>query len=121
MLQSIGVGILVLIGVFAVYKKWSRIPFHVYYFFAAALFFYFHSELAYHIYMRPGQFVPVNAPQWIQNFFYGPFSDFSFIRYLPFVLVGGAIGAVYRKNEHRIFDWKFVARFVIVGLILVVI
>jgi Heparan-alpha-glucosaminide N-acetyltransferase, catalytic len=118
-LQSIGVGILVLIGVFALYKKWSKIPLHVYYFSVASLFFSFPSELAYHIYMHPGQHVPQGAPQWVQNFFYGPFSDFSFIRYLPFVLIGGAIGALYKKNEHRIFDWFFIARFVVMGLILV--
>jgi hypothetical protein len=62
-------------------------------------------------------FYPTDVPLFIQNMFYGPFSEFSVIRYLEFTLIGGMLGSIIRKNESRIFSYKFILTFAGSGIL----
>lgn len=110
-LQSIGVGILGLLGVYAVYRLIPRIPLYLFYAVGTVLLFSCMSIIDTHVFaekklmalnpeMVP-QYWPRGYPSWIQNFFRGPFSDFSFFRFGGFVMLGGFVGALVRKFEYK--------------------
>ncbi|WP_343748047.1 acyltransferase [Fluviicola sp.] len=127
-LQSIGVGIFLLLMTFGVYKLIKKGPLYLYYLVAALIVFVFYAYLKQHIKLHevvqggvtikdPAAFVPQGAPKFIQNMIYGQFSDFSFVRYSGYVLMGGMIGAIIRLYERNVRKWWFGVTFILVGLL----
>lgn len=127
-LQSIGIGIFLLLTVFSVFKLIKKGPLYLYYLIVALIIFVIYGYLKEHIryqdyLVETGKitlseraFIPSWAPQFIQNMIYGKFSDFSFLRYSGYVLMGGMIGALIRKQEHNVRKWWFATTFFAVGL-----
>lgn len=128
-LQSIGIGILLLLTTFGIYKLINRGALHWYYFSVAMLVFICYGYMKHHIEWdkhlidigkltkETRNFWPENAPKFIQNMFYGEFSDFSFVRYSGYVLLGGMTGAIIRKYESKVREWWFAALFIGIGLL----
>lgn len=126
-LQSIGVGIFLLLMTFGIYKLIRKGPLYLYYMVAALIVFIFYAYLKQHIKLHeivqgsttikdPASFIPQGAPKFIQNMIYGQFSDFSFVRYSGYVLMGGMIGAIIRQYERNVRKWWFGVTFILVGL-----
>ncbi len=126
-LQSIAVGIFGLLVIYGIQRWIGKVALHWYYLFAALIFFYFNAWLNHTIMhdqamiaqglQSTKSFYPTDVPLFIQNMFYGPFSEFSVIRYLEFTLIGGMLGSIIRKNESRIFSYKFILTFAGSGIL----
>lgn len=126
-LQSIGFGIFFLLLVFGIYKIVKKGPLYLYYLVAALIIFVIYGYLKEHIKLYgvsegiktikdPSAFIPQGAPKFIQNMIYGEFSDFSFVRYSGYVLMGGMIGAIIRHYEKNVRKWWFGVTFIAIGL-----
>jgi Acyltransferase family len=128
-LQSIGVGIFFLICIFGVYKLINKGPLYLYYLFFALIIFIFYGYMKHHITWddhlvkmgnitdKTRNYFPEDSPKFVQNMFYGQFSDFSFLRYAGYVLMGGMIGSIIRKYEHNVRFWWFGLTFIALGLL----
>ena len=64
------------------------------------------------------KYFPSNSPSFIQNMFYGKYSDFTFLRYSIYVILGGMLGSIIRIYEHKIKEWWFGTLFFVSGLII---
>nr|WP_294860307.1 acyltransferase [uncultured Fluviicola sp.] len=126
-LQSIGVGIFFLLLIFGIYKIIKKGPLYLYYLIGALIIFIVYGYLKEHIKLYgvsegiktpkdPSAFIPQGAPKFIQNMIYGEFSDFSFVRYSGYVLMGGMIGAIIRHYEKNVRKWWFGVTFLAIGL-----
>ncbi|AEA42700.1 acyltransferase family protein [Fluviicola taffensis] len=126
-LQSIGFGIFFLLLVFGIYKLIKKGPLYLYYLIAALVIFVIYGYLKEHIKLYgvsegiktakdPSAFIPSGAPKFVQNMIYGQFSDFSFVRYSGYVLMGGMIGAIIRQFERNVRKWWFGITFILIGL-----
>lgn len=93
-LQSIGIGLLALIGVFGIHRCVPRIPLSLCYLVAATLTLWFYSHL---LGLPKGARFPEGAPELLQNWFRGPHSVFPVAPWLAFAFCGGAIGALVRR------------------------
>jgi surface polysaccharide O-acyltransferase-like enzyme len=98
-LQCIAVGILLLIGVFAVHRLLPKIPLPLFYV-AAGLGLSFGHVFLFNL--PPGTWFPHGAPEVIQNGFKGPLSIFPLTPWLIFTLYGAAIGAWVRLAQDRV-------------------
>lgn len=127
-LQSIGVGIFLLLAIFGIYKLINKGPLYLYYLIGALIIFICYGYLKQHIKLTeiigeggkvikdPRAFIPQGAPKFIQNMIYGEFSDFSFVRYSGYTIMGGMIGAIIRRFEGNVRKLWFAALFFGVGL-----
>jgi hypothetical protein len=126
-LQSIGFGIFFLLLIFGIYKLIKKGPLYLYYLMGALVIFIIYGYLKEHIKLYgvmegiktakdPSAFIPQGAPKFIQNMIYGEFSDFSFVRYSGYVLMGGMIGAIIRQYEKNVRKWWFGVTFLLIGL-----
>lgn len=93
-LQAIGVGLLVLIGIFAIQQQCKRLPLPLCLLAACVAVLWLHVFL---LQLPPGEFFPHAAPAVVQNMFKGPQSLFPLAPWLAFTLGGGAIGALVRR------------------------
>ncbi len=128
-LQSIGFGIFFLICIFGIYKLINIGQLYLYYLFFGLILFIFYGYMKHHIMWdehlinagvitnKTRNFFPEGAPKFIQNMFYGQFSDFSFLRYSGYVIIGGMIGSIIRKYEQNVRNWWFGLTFISVGLL----
>lgn len=127
-LQSIGVGIFFLLIIYGVYKWIGKGALHWYYFIGGMALFacyaymknYIQIEeqlVAEHIKDKP-TYLPSGAPSIIQNMFYGQFSDFSFVRYSGYTILGAMLGSLIRKYELKTREWWFGTSFIAIGLLL---
>lgn len=127
-LQSIAVGIFLLLITFGIYKLIKKGPLFLYYLIGSLIIFVIYGYLKDYIRHQDylvsiGEitknergFLPPNAPKFIQNMIFGQYSDFSFIRYSGYVLMGGMMGALIRQFEHNVRKWWFGVAFIAVGL-----
>ena len=127
-LQSIGVGIFLLLASFGIYKRIKKGPLYLYYLIGAMTMFIIYGFMKHHIMIHevkeglktikdPSAFIPPGAPKFIQNMVYGEFSDFSFVRYSGYTIMGGFIGAIIRKFEGNVRKLWFAALFFGIGLL----
>jgi hypothetical protein len=137
-LQSIGFGIFLLLSIFGIYKLIKKGPLYLYYLIGAITIFIIYGFLKDHINAHealeglkkvnynladylpvksPEDFVPHGAPKFMQNMVYGQFSDFSFVRYAGYTIMGGFIGAIIRKFEGNVRKLWFAALFFGIGLL----
>jgi uncharacterized membrane protein len=112
-LQSIGVGLLALIGLFAIHTQFRRLPLPAVFLVAALLVLVLHGFL-----LHLGDYFPRTAPPIIQNMFKGPHSVFPLAPWLAFTLGGGAIGAMLRESRSHLAAKWFPLVFLAVGLVL---
>lgn len=129
-LQSIGVGIFFLLVIYGIYKLINKGAVYWYYLFGALVVFGFYAQMKAHITWddklielgkmtaEQRRFLPKGAPLFIQNMFYGQFSDFSILRYAGYTLMGGMIGSIIRTFEHKTREWWFGASFIAVGILI---
>jgi hypothetical protein len=61
---------------------------------------------------------PNGAPSFVQNMFYGKYSDFSFLRYSGYTILGGMLGNIIRLKESKTREWWFGTIFIVAGLFL---
>lgn len=123
-LQSIGIGIFLLLVLFGVKKIIKVGAMHWYYLLSALLILIAYAYLKDYIQTDEASVAKGNAPNYwphgfpnfIQNMFYGPFSDFGILRYSSYVLLGGVIGSVVRSYEHHSKKAWFSISFILLGL-----
>lgn len=125
-LQSIAFGISMLILIYGLHKwiNWGKPQW--YYLVAGILMFTAYSFMKNHInidkkLIEDGfrvlpAYWPTGAPSFIQNMFYGQYSDFSFVRVSGYTILGGMIGCLIRAYQHRVKELWFGTSFIIAGL-----
>ena len=129
-LQSIGVGIFFLLVIYGVYKMINIGGVYWYYLIGAIAIFSIHGLMKLHIewdarLIEAGtlaadqkRYLPSGAPAFIQNMFYGKFSDFSWVRYAGYTVFGGMLGSLIRKFEHQTKEWWFSLIFIVTGVLI---
>ena len=123
-LQSIGIGIFLLLVLFGVKKIIKVGAMHWYYLLSALVILIAYAYLKDYIQTDEASVAKGNAPSYwphgfpnfFQNMFYGPFSDFGILRYSSYVLLGGVIGSVVRSYEHHSKKAWFSISFILLGL-----
>lgn len=125
-LQSIAVGIFLLLVLYGIFRLIKVIPLWVIYTLAGFAVFAVNGYLEHYIYIQRNlvkggfieqpYYIPIDAPAFIQNMLYGKFSEFSFIRYGGYTLLGGAIGTIIRHYNHKIISIRAAAVFIASGL-----
>ncbi len=127
-LQSIGVAIFLILVLFG-FSKWSKL--HFYYWAFAGAFFMLLANGHQEFYIKQQRewvaagiqsqviYRPEHWPKLFQNFFFGQYSDFSFIRFSGYTLFGAGLGHLLRTHERHAMRYgvSFIA--VLLGYILV--
>jgi hypothetical protein len=127
-LQSIAIGILLVIAIYGVYRLFKFGKLHWYYLIGGVIMLVLYSWMKHYIRvdealiesgasMEPAYW-PVGAPKFIQNMFYGQFSDFSFVRMSFYTIFGGMLGAIIRTYQHNVRKWWFGVTTILIGLAL---
>ncbi|HVJ45550.1 MAG TPA: heparan-alpha-glucosaminide N-acetyltransferase domain-containing protein [Luteolibacter sp.] len=98
-LQCIAVGILLLMGVFAVHRLLPKIPLPFWYVAAGLGLSLGHVVL---FNLPGGSWFPRGAPEVIQNIFKGPLSIFPITPWLIFTMYGAALGAWVRLDPEKV-------------------
>jgi hypothetical protein len=131
-LQSIGVGILLVIliyGVFSMVKRGNIMWYYLGFSFILFIFYgllknYMEADLeALNIAAAEGlklspKYWPEHAHPIFQNMFYGKYSDFSFVRMSVYTLLGAALGAMIRTYEHHVKKWWFGLSLILAGILI---
>jgi len=126
-LQSIGFGIFFLLLIYGIHLFIKKGDIHWYYLIAALLVFIGYSQMKAYIQTDElriagstlkANYWPNGFPAFIQNMFYGKYSDFSFMRYAGYVLLGGMTGSIIRKYEHLTKKNWFGITFVLIAVFL---
>jgi hypothetical protein len=127
-LQSIGIGIFFLLVIYGLFKWINKGALHWYYLVSGLLLFVGYSSMKNYIQLdeqaiaeglqKGPKYFPHNAPAIIQNMFYGKFSDFSFLRYSGYTILGGMLGSIIRTFENKTKEWWFGTTFLVAGIII---
>jgi hypothetical protein len=127
-LQSIGIGIFFLLVIYGLFKWINKGALHWYYLVSGLLLFVGYSSMKNYIQLdeqaiaeglqKGPKYFPNNAPPFIQNMFYGKFSDFSFLRYSGYTILGGMLGSIIRTYENKTKEWWFGTTFFVAGIII---
>jgi hypothetical protein len=127
-LQSIGIGIFFLLVIYGLFKWINKGALHWYYLMSGLLLFVGYSSMKNYIQLdeqaiaeglqKGPKYFPHNAPAFIQNMFYGKFSDFSFLRYSGYTILGGMLGSIIRTYENKTKEWWFGTTFLVAGIII---
>jgi hypothetical protein len=125
-LQSIGIGIFFLLVIYGLFKWINKGALHWYYLVSGLLLFVGYSSMKNYIQLdeqaiaeglqKGPKYFPHNAPPFIQNMFYGKFSDFSFLRYSGYTILGGMLGSIIRTFENKTKEWWFGTTFLVAGI-----
>lgn len=129
-LQSIAFGLLIVILVYRIYKWINLGSLHWYYLIMGIIIFVCYGIMKSYIVIdqrlveegvrTTNQFWPKGAPAFIQNMFYGPYSDFSFVRMAGYTIFGAMMGVIVRKNEMNVKKWWFGTLFIVCGLLVAI-
>jgi len=114
-LQSIGLGIIILLLIFGIYKVLNRGPLFLYYFMAGTIIFCFYPALKE---LDEGVYFPARAPQLIQNLFKGPYSVFSIVPWMAFTMYGGMVGALTVRYQDHVQKFWYPLVFIGIGFTL---
>lgn len=126
-LQSIAVGISFLLLIYGFHSFFKKGGIHWYYLTAALIVFIGYSQMKAYIQADElriagttlkASYWPTGFPSFIQNMFYGKYSDFSFMRYAGYVLLGGMTGSIIRKYEAKTKENWFGITFILVAVFL---
>jgi hypothetical protein len=115
-LQSIGVSLFLVIALFGL-SRLTRIPFFLLGIFAAIFMFGCNGVLETYIKEQKAllsqgvitelNYWPKDAPRWIQNIFFGQYSEFNIVRFAGYTLLGGAIGHFIRIFQKHVVSLIF--------------
>lgn len=129
-LQSIGFGLAIVILIYRIYRWINKGPIYLYYLIGGATMFVFYGMMKAYIIadekmiaeglQQTRNYWPHGAPAVIQNMFYGPYSDFSFVRMSGYTILGGALGALIKINEHNVRKLWFCITVILSGLLLAI-
>jgi uncharacterized membrane protein len=114
-LQSIGVGIAMLLLIYWLHKTIKLGSLAFYYFVVGTCIFIFYPDFKS---MSQGTYFPQHAPEIIQNMFKGPYSVFPIIPWMAFTLYGGMVGAIVKKHKDNIKSYFFICLFIGTGVLL---
>jgi uncharacterized membrane protein len=126
-LQSIGVSLFLVIAIFGL-SKLTRIPFFILGFAAAVFMFGCNGILE--TYIREQKMLlsqgvisnlnywPVGTSRFFQNMFFGQYSEFSFVRFSGYTLLGGAIGHFIRLYQNHVVSLIFGSTLFGIGYVL---
>jgi len=114
-LQSIGIGILILLVVYVVQRLVRLGSLWLYYFLVATTIFVLYPSVKS---FPQDVFFPENAPMFIQNMVKGPHSVFPIIPWMAFTLYGGMIGALVKKYRQKTTSYFSILIFMGMGLVL---
>lgn len=114
-LQSIGVGIAVLLFIYWLHKTIRIGNLAFYYFVAGTAIFVLYPDFKA---MPQGSYFPEGAPAIIQNVFKGPHSVFPVIPWMAFTMYGGMIGAIVKKHKDSIKSYLSIILFIGIGILL---
>lgn len=114
-LQSIGVGIALLLLIFGLFKLIGKGPLALYYFIAATALFSFYPYLKN---LPEGSYMLEGWPQIFQNMIKGPNSVFPIVPWVAFTLYGGMVGALLNRFHHHVRKVWFPLTFIGLGLAL---
>jgi len=114
-LQSIGVGILILLIVYIIQRFIRFGSLWLYYFIVATSVFMFYPFIKS---LPQDVFFPENAPIFIQNMFKGPHSVFPIFPWIAFTLYGGMIGAIVKKYQKQVKSYFVIIIFIGLGILL---
>ncbi len=127
-LQSIAIGIFFLLIIYGLYKWIKKGKLFWYYMVGGLTMMVLYAFLKHYILVEEGlvaqglkstpTYLPESAPKLIQNMIYGQFSDFSFVRYSGYTILGGMLGALIRLFETKAKEWWFGVIFILAGLVL---
>lgn len=125
-LQAIGIGLLMVILVYRVYKWINVGELFWYYLFFGIVVFVLYGMLKSYIAMdeklvaegirSTNMYWPNNAPEFIQNMFYGKYSTFSILRMAGYTLFGAMIGVIVRRTELHVKKWWYGTLFILGGV-----
>lgn len=102
-LQCIGVGLLGLLLMFGLLRRWGLISLMIGYAALALGMFLLGIILSNHV-----GYVPAGAPAWLQNPLKGPVSNFPIAPWLGYTFYGACIGVLVRMREGLIHPWLMV-------------
>lgn len=126
-LQSIAFGIAFLLLIYGIHMFFKKGDILWYYLIASIFIFIGYAQMKAHIQVDElriagttlkASYWPNGFPSLIQNMFYGKYSDFSFMRYSGYVLLGGMTGSIIRKYEHKTKENWFGITFILIGVFL---
>lgn len=95
-LQCIGVSLLLIIGLYLLFKAVKKIPLGLYYLGGGIVIFAIYKKL------NLLEAFPENGPQLLQNMFRGPHAIFPIVPWSGFVLFGGLFGVIVHYFKERI-------------------
>ena len=110
-LQSIGLGILVLILIYSIHYTFKKIKLSILLFSCGVLIFFFQPIIE----SYGNSYFPSFAPKIIQNMIHGPNSIFPIFPWIGYVFMGGTIGAIIREQLHRVKEKRFPLKFALIG------
>ena len=108
-LQCIGVGLLLLLILFGLLRRWGLIALMSGYIALAAGIFLLGFVLTNH-----AGYVPADAPPWLQNPLKGPQSNFPMAPWLSYTFYGAALGVIIRMRSGVIQPWMLLGMGLIV-------
>ncbi len=103
-LQCIGVGILVILILFGLYRLVRVVPLWIYFLVMAMLLFGFNLFL---IQLAPEEVWPKNAPYVIQNMFHGPSNRaiFPIVPWMGYTMLGAMMGCLLHDLKDYVKRW----------------
>lgn len=127
-LQSIGGGIFLLLIIYGIYKWINKGALYWYYLIGGLIMFTIYAYMKNYILIEEQlvadqikdkpSYLPFGAPAMIQNIFYGPFSDFSLVRYSGYTILGGMLGSIIRVHEQLALKLWFGVTFIVIGVLM---
>ena len=127
-LQSIAIGMFFLLLIYGLFKLINKGALYWYYLLGGLFIFGAYAILKNYIQLEEEQIAqqlkskpdywPIGAPKFIQNMFYGQYSDFSFVRYSGYTVLGGMLGSLIRIYSKKAKEWWFGTGFLLTGIVI---
>lgn len=114
-LQCIGVGLMMILLIFGLYKWIKKIPLWIYFLLAGMTLFFFGMELNR---LPEGTPWPENAPSFVQNMFHGPSNRaiFPIVPNMGYTMIGAMIGCWLHDFSKHVQRWRFAFIFILIGV-----
>lgn len=114
-LQCIGVGVLIILLLYGLYKLIKVIPLWVYFFLGGTSVF---STYIYFGTIPDDRYWPANAPMFIQNIFHGKYSIFPIFPRMGYTIYGAMFGALLYQYKEHVKKWFFPITVIGIGIFL---
>ena len=111
-LQCIGLGLITLLLLYWIFTLIKKIPFEAILIVAGVAVF----VISPFINSGDAEYFPLHGPAIIQNAFHGTNSIFPIFPWFGFIFLGGAIGVLIHKYQHKLGQKGFTLRITVIGL-----